>query len=148
MHWIRTLEEEEKQMCRELYLLADPSQKMIDEYLGKSLVYVVEWDGRVVGEAALLPLKKRSCELKNLAVEESCQGKGIGSALVQHLLKECSLCYDTMYVGTSEKGIAFYEKNGFSPCGIAENFFLDHYDTPIYEDGVRCDHMYYLKKNL
>lgn len=44
--------------------------------------------------------------------------------------------------------IPFYEKCGFVKFGIRRNFFLENYDHPIYEDGVRLVDMIVLRKVL
>ncbi len=40
------------------------------------------------------------------------------------------------------------EKRGFVFSHRVPNFFRDHYDHPIVEDGVRLADMVYLKRNL
>ena len=53
-----------------------------------------------------------------------------------------------MGTGNCRKTIGFYEKCGFVNSHIVANFFVDHYQEPIYEDGVRLVDMVYLKKRL
>lgn len=54
-------------------------------------------------------------------------------------------------VGTADAGtkqIAFYDKNGFRKFGLKKNFFIDHYEMPIYEDRVQLKDMVMLKFEL
>jgi len=56
-----------------------------------------------------------------------------------------------MEVGTgnsSTQNIKFYEKNGFDITHTIKNFFIDNYDEPIYENGVQCEHMIMMRKQL
>ena len=56
--------------------------------------------------------------------------------------------YEAMYVGTSVQMIPFYERFGFVPSHRVENFFVDFYPEPIFENGVQCVDMEYLKRRL
>ena len=44
------------------------------------------------------------------------------------------LLYETMYVGTSEKGVSFYQQLGFQYDRTLAGFFTQHYPEPVYED--------------
>ena len=44
--------------------------------------------------------------------------------------------------------IPFYEACGFVKSHCVRNFFIDHYDHPIYEGGVRLVDMIYLRRDL
>ena len=70
--------------------------------------------------------------------------------MIRFICEHYSGSCDTMYVGTGNcrKTIGFYEKCGFVNSHIVANFFVDHYQEPIYEDGVRLVDMVYLKKRL
>ncbi len=50
--------------------------------------------------------------------------------------------------GDSPLTIPFYEKCGFVKSHAVKNFFLENYDRPIIEGGVRLVDMIYLKKKL
>ncbi|AEH24333.1 GNAT family N-acetyltransferase [Pyrococcus yayanosii] len=85
------------------------------------LALVAELDGRVVGEAELLfseePWKgriMRTAHLSVIEVAKKYQGRGIGRALVEHLIEKAQeLGYEIMTV-TPEKGaIGFYKRLGF-----------------------------------
>ncbi len=52
-----------------------------------------------------------------------------------------------MLVGTGDvpSTVGFYLHCGFTYSHRVENFFTDHYDHPIIEDGIRLKDMVYLK---
>jgi len=55
-----------------------------------------------------------------------------------------------MIVGTGDTPIIvpFYENSGFVFSHRLENYFLDHYDEPIFEDGILLKDKIYLKREL
>ena len=70
------------------------------------------------------------CELKNLAVAESHQHQGNATAMMLYLFYMYQLLYETMYVGTSEKGVSFYQQLGFQYDRTLAGFFTQHYPEP------------------
>ncbi|MEF9864784.1 MAG: hypothetical protein RR777_07535, partial [Christensenellaceae bacterium] len=58
--------------------------------------------------------------------------------------------YAAMLVGTGDSTLTvpFYQSCGFVPSHRIKNFFVDHYDHPIFEDGKQLVDMVYLSKNL
>jgi len=55
-----------------------------------------------------------------------------------------------MVVGTGDRPriLRFYERCGFAASHRVENFFLDHYDHPIFDCGERLVDMVYLRKEF
>ena len=55
-----------------------------------------------------------------------------------------------MLVGTGESPLTltFYGQCGFTYSHRIKNFFTDHYDHPMFEDGKQLVDMIYLKKQL
>ena len=47
-----------------------------------------------------------------------------------------------------EVGSLIYEKCGFVKTHSIKNFFIDNYDHPIYECGVRLTDMIYLQRAI
>lgn len=135
-----------------LLLLADPSIKVIDSYLAQSDCYIAENDNLVLGTYVLLPLNQQVIELKNLAVDPREQGKGIGQTLISHALKIAKTQgFQRIEVGTgnsSFKPLALYRKMGFYQTSVDKNFFLRHYSTPIFENGVQCCDLIQLSYHL
>jgi len=91
-----------------------------------------------------------TCELKNIATYKKWHGMGYGGRLIQYISRFYKDKYETMIVGTGDvpKSIRFYVKNGFYRSHVIHNFFLDNYNHPMIEDGVRLVDMIYLKKEL
>ncbi|WP_331435775.1 hypothetical protein [Photobacterium gaetbulicola] len=42
-----------------------------------------------------------------------------------------------MGTGTFGYQLAFYQREGFRVVGIDKDFFLDHYDEPVMENGIQ-----------
>ena len=145
---IRRVETNKKQYLA-LLLLADEQEDMIDRYLERGSMYVLEDDG-VKAECVVTDEGGGVLELKNIAVEPDFQGKGYGKALVDFLIRTYAGQYMLLQVGTgdSPSTIPFYESCGFCRHHLVKNFFTDHYDHPIYECGVKLEDMVYLQREL
>ena len=138
-----------KKRYLDLLLLADEQEDMIDRYLERGTLYVLE-DGVVRAECVVTDEGDGVLELKNLAVEPGSQGRGYGKALVDFLVQTYAGRYEVLQVGTGDSPatIPFYEACGFRRHHRVRNFFTDHYDHPIYEGGVRLVDMVYLRRAL
>ena len=145
---IRRVETNKKQYLA-LLLLADEQEDMIDRYLERGSMYVLEDDG-VKAECVVTDEGGGVLELKNIAVEPDFQGKGYGKALVDFLIRTYAGQYMLLQVGTgdSPSTIPFYESCGFRRHHLVKNFFTDYYDHPIYECGVQLVDMVYLQKEI
>lgn len=146
---IREIHENKKQFLS-LLLLADEQESMVDRYLEKGTMYVLEENGDVKAECVVTNEGAGVLELKNLAVEPQEQGKGYGKALIDFLAHRYADRYSILQVGTGDSPLTvpFYEKCGFTRSHILPNFFTDNYDHPIYEGGVQLVDMVYLQRNL
>ncbi|CAM3280501.1 MULTISPECIES: GNAT family N-acetyltransferase [Brevibacillus] len=135
-----------------LLLLADPSEKLVEEYLKRGQCYVAELDQRIVGTYVLLPTRPETVELVNLAVDEESQGKGIGKSLVHHAIQLArEIGYKTIEIGTGNSSVgqlALYQKCGFRITGVDRDFFLRHYEEEIYENGIQVVDMIRLSQDL
>ena len=137
----------EKYYPYNLLLLADETVVAINKYLPYSDVYIAKQQGKIVGVISLLPVDKQTIEIKNIAISPAYQGKGLGSWILkkaEEIARKGG--YITIIVGT--KQIQFYEKNGYSKYAIKENFFLENYAQPIYENGIILKDMIMLRKEL
>ena len=141
---IREVNENKKQFIS-LLLLADEQENMIDCYLEKGTMYVLE-DGNVKAECVVTDEDNGILEIKNIAVDPKNQGNGYGKALMDFLAEE----YSILQVGTGDSPltIPFYEKCGFIRSHKIPNFFTDNYNHPIYEGGVQLIDMVYLQRYL
>ncbi len=132
----------------DILLLADPDTEAIERYLYDGDLYVCKDEADIVAVAVLYPLEDGICELKNIAVLESLQGKGIGSKFLKKLMVEASKTYTHMLVGTTSPTEGFYKSLGFEYSHTIPNFFIDNYPEPIYEDGIQCVDMRCFKIKL
>ena len=107
-------------------------------------------DGGVKGECVVTDEGNGILELKSLAVSPDCQRKGYGKALVNYVAARYQGQYSILQVGTGDSPLTvpFYEKCGFVRSHRVEDFFVDHYDHPIFEGGIQLKDMIYLRKAL
>ena len=145
---IREVNENKKQFIA-LLLLADEQENMIDHYLEKGTMYVLE-DGNVKAECVVTDEDNGILEIKNIAVDPQNQGQGYGKALIDFLASKYADEYSILQVGTGDSPLTvpFYEKCGFVRSHNIPNFFTDNYDHPIYEGGVQLIDMVYLQRCL
>ena len=141
--------ETDKKGYLDLRLLADEQEDMVDRYLERGTMYVLEDDG-VKAECVVTDEGDRILELKNIAVEPAAQGKGYGKALIDFLIETYAGQYTVLQVGTGDRPsiIPLYEACGFRRHHLVKHFFTDHYDHPIYECGVQLVDMVYLQREL
>lgn len=134
----------------EMLLIADPQENMIRRYLDKSDMFVLEDAGEVLTIGVVEHMKNKRCELKNLVTAQEYRRQGYGTYMVNYLSEYYSATCDVMYVGTGNNSntLDFYKQCGFVNSHIVANFFVDHYEKPIYENGIQLTDMIYLKKNL
>ena len=130
----------------DLLLLADEQEDMIDKYLESGDMFVLDDQG-VKAECVVTREEEGVYELKNIAVSPDCQQRGYGKSLIEYLFTYYTDC-KTMYVGTGDchSTLSFYQNCGFTESHRIKNFFTDHYDHPMFEDGVRLVDMVYLKR--
>lgn len=138
-----------KEQYLDLLLLADEQEDMVDRYLDRGKMYVLEDDG-VKCECVITDEGNGILEIKNIATMPEFQGQGYAKALIDFLVKEYKGQYTVLQVGTGDSPmtIPFYEKCGFVRSHIVPNFFTDHYDHPIYECGIQLVDMIYLRRKL
>ena len=132
-----------------LLLLADEQEDMIDRYLDRGAMYVLD-DCGIKGQCVVTDQGDGLLELKSLAVEPAFQGKGYGRVLIDFVCAAYREQFAALQVGTGDSPLTvpFYEKCGFVRSHRVKNFFIHHYDHPIFEGGVQLVDMVYLRKNL
>ncbi len=138
-----------KKQYLDLLLLADEQEDMIDRYLERGTMYVLDNNG-IKAECVVTNESDNVLEIKNIAVLPECQGMGYGKSLIEFVAKEYSNRYTVLQVGTGDSPftIPFYEKCGFVKSHSVENFFIDNYDHPIIECGVQLKDMVYLQMKI
>lgn len=145
---IREVKQDKKQYLS-LLLLADEQEDMVDRYLERGTMFVLEEDG-VRAQCVVTDEGDGLLEIKSIAVAPDCQGRGYGRALIDFVTDRYRGRFRTVQVGTGDSPLTlpFYEKCGFVRSHVVKNFFTDHYDHPIVEGGILLTDMIYLKKTL
>lgn len=140
---------EDKKRFLSLLLLADEQENMIDRYLEKGTMFILN-DNGIKAECVVTDEGNRILEIKNIAVNPEFQGKGYGKKLIDFLTEFYSENFDTLQVGTGDSPLTvpFYEKCGFKRHHIIKNFFTDNYNHPIFECGVQLIDMIYMQKDI
>ena len=105
---IREIKGDKKQFFS-LLLLADEQEDMIDRYLEKGTVYVLDDDG-VKCQCVVTDEGNGILEIKNIATKPEYQGKGYGKQLIDFLIMNYRETYSVLQVGTGDSPltIPFY----------------------------------------
>lgn len=142
---IRHITENKKQYI-DLLLLADEQEDMIDRYLARGEMFVLDDDG-VKAECVVTEESDGVYELKNIAVAPEFQRRGYGKQLIDFVFDSFTRC-KVLYVGTGDcpSSLGFYHSCGFTDSHRVKNFFIDNYDHIMYEDGIQLVDMVYLKR--
>ena len=140
---------ENKKEYLDLLLLADEQEDMIDRYLEKGRMYVLDDDG-IKSECVITDEGNGLLEIKNIATYPEYQGKGYAKTLIDFIVQTFSERYSVLQVGTSDSPLTvpFYEKCDFVRSHTVPNFFTDNYDHPIYECGIQLVDMVYLRRTM
>ena len=140
---------ENKKEFLSLLLLADEQESMIDRYIDKGTMYILDDDG-VKCECVVTDEGNGVLGIKNIATKPEYQKKGYGKALIDFVAMKYKATHSILQVGTGDSPltIPFYEKCGFAYSHRIKNFFIDNYDHPIYEGGVQLMDMVYLRKEI
>jgi ribosomal protein S18 acetylase RimI-like enzyme len=134
-----------------LLLQADESEPVLRSYLHDGDLYrVVADDGGSIG-AVLLVRDGDAVEIKNIALEPSARGSGLGRATVDAVAELARRSgASRLLVGTADSSlgtIAFYRAVGFRDAGRIQGFF-DGYPEPVVEDGITAHDMIRFEMDL
>lgn len=140
----------DKKAYLDLLLLGDEQEDMIDRYLDRGTMYILTDRNQVLGQCVVTDEGDGVLEIKNIAIRETAQGKGLGRMLVEDMARRFKGKYTMLQVGTgdSPSTLPFYEKCGFVRHHVIPNFFTDHYDHPIVEQGKQLRDMIVLRRAL
>lgn len=140
------LKGDDKSKYIDLLLMADEQESMIDKYLERGEMFVLN-DNGVKAECVITKEADGVYELKNIAVIPDSRRKGYGKRLIDYLFSHYTDC-NILLVGTGDvpSSLRFYDKCGFLESHRIKNFFTDNYDHPIFEDGIQLVDMVYLKR--
>ncbi len=131
-----------------LLLLADEQEDMIARYLNRGALFAL-YDGGLRAVCVVTEEGDGVFEVKNLAVVPEHQHRGYGRAMLR-FVRERYRGGRLLLVGTGEspRTVPFYQRCGFTFSHRVKNFFLEHYDHPIIEDGVLLQDMVYFQCRL
>ena len=134
----------------DLLLLADEQVEMVERYLDRGRMFVLEDGGEIIAECLVTDEGSGVLEIINMAVKPRFQGKSYGKALIDFLVRMCSNDYSVLQVGTGDSPmtVPFYEKCGFARHHVVKDFFIENYDHPIIEAGVHLKDMVYLRREI
>lgn len=140
---------ENKKEYLPLLLLADEQETMIDRYLDRGKMYVLD-DNGIKCECVIADEGNGILEIKNIATVPEYQRHGYAKTMIDFIAVNYREKYSVLQVGTGDSPltIPFYETCGFVRSHIVPNFFTDHYDHPIYECGILLRDMVYLQRTL
>jgi ribosomal protein S18 acetylase RimI-like enzyme len=136
----------------DLLLLADPSKKLVEEYLKKADVFVAIQNDKILGVIVLFPLTAETIEIKNIAVKPEFQGQGIGRYMIENVVqvalekRKRSICIGT--ANSSVGQLYLYQKLGFEITEIKKNFFVTNYAESIFENDIQAKHKLILTRQL
>ncbi|MDR0886900.1 MAG: GNAT family N-acetyltransferase [Clostridiales Family XIII bacterium] len=130
----------------DLLLLADEQESMIDKYLERGEMFVLD-DNGIKAECVVTKETDGIYEIKNIAVMPDYQRKSYGKRLIDFLFSHYLDC-NVMFVGTGDvpSSLSFYQKCDFAESHRIKNFFTDNYNHPIFEEGKQLIDMVYLKR--
>ena len=88
---------------------------MIDLYLDRGTMFVLEDDGIVKGECVVTDEGQGVLEIQNLAITQEYQGNGYGKTLIEFVADHYREQYKVLQVGTGDSPltIPFYKHCGF-----------------------------------
>jgi len=140
---------ENKENFMELLLIGDEEENMVYKYLNASNLYVLYDFGVLKSACAILKKDDKTIEIKNLATYPKYQNQGYASFLLNFIFEKYKN-FDCIILGTGEnkKTLNFYKSFGFFEFDRVENFFIQNYSHPIFENGIQLKDMIYLKKIL
>ncbi len=132
-----------------LLLLADEQESMVEKYLDRGTMFVLD-DGGIKAECVVTNEGDGILEIKNIAVSPGSQKKGYGAQMIRFVEQKFSDSFSILRAGTGDSPLTvpFYKKCGFVESYRIKGFFTDNYDHPIIEDGVLLTDMVCFEKSL
>lgn len=137
-----------------LVLMADDSEQQVRGYLQKGILYVAMLDGEAAGIALAIPVRLGEVELKAIAVDRAIQHQGIGTQLLELVMRALEhQGYTRVVLGTGNSSIgqiAFYQKTGFRFWKIERDYFTPErgYPEGIEENGIPLRDMVWFERRL
>lgn len=132
----------------ELLLLADEQESMIDRYLDRGDMWVLE-DNGLKAACVVTDEGNRILEIKNLAVVPEQQRQGYGKRMIEFIAKQYN-SHKLLRVGTGDSPLTmpFYLACGFTETYRIKDFFTDNYNHTIIEAGVVLKDMIVFERQI
>jgi RimJ/RimL family protein N-acetyltransferase len=145
---IKIIENRKKDFL-DLLLLADEQESMIDKYLNRGILFAL-YDDSLKSICVVTDEGSGVFEIQNLATYAEFQGRGFGKHLVSYVCNYFKDKGSSMLVGTGDvpKTVSFYERCGFVFSHRLENYFIENYEKPMFEEGVQLKDKVYFKRDL
>ena len=141
-------EKENKEQYMRLLFEADPSEKLIRQYLVDGDLFVLTYKNEVTCVAVVTKVDDDICELKNIVTKEEYRGKGYAKKMLKYLCDNYKQKYNKMLVGIAENNIPFYVKQGFDKYEkTIKNFFIDNYEKEIKNGDLVYTNMIFYSKD-
>jgi GNAT superfamily N-acetyltransferase len=128
---------------RPLFELAEDSVAELDSYIEAGRVLVAVADGEIIGHLQLTGTgDPQQAEVKNMAVRETLQGRGIGRRLIQAAVDLAAAeSVTTILVATAAADIGnlrFYQRQGFRMRSVERDAFTPAtgYPAGLLIDGI------------
>lgn len=130
-----------------LLLIGDEQEDMIDRYLLSGDLYVGAVSGRDMAVCVVSQTGRDAVEIKNIAVSPSFQRQGYGKKMIQWIEKRYPGRIIQLGTGEVPSTMNFYKACGFSFSHRIPDFFTNHYDHEIKEDGIVLKDMICFQKD-
>ena len=139
----------DKKCYMDLLLIADESEEMINKYLERGTMYVLN-DNGIKTVCIVTNEGSDILEIKNIVTVPKYQNHGYGKKMIAFIESTYKNKFKILQVGTGDSPLTvpFYEKCGFKKSHKVKNFFIDNYKKPIYECNIQLIDMVYLRKNI
>ncbi|MQS76761.1 GNAT family N-acetyltransferase [Companilactobacillus halodurans] len=136
----------------QLFLEADPSKKIVADYLKQADKFELVDGTNLLGEILLVETSPQTLEIVNLAVIKNRRNQGLGEQLLSFAQEYAQRKnYRFLEIGTGSTSFTqlyLYQKFGFRVTDVIHDFFVDNYDEPIIENKLVLKDMIRLKKEL
>jgi GNAT superfamily N-acetyltransferase len=140
---------------RALFELAEDSAAELDSYIDAGRVLVATSDGEIIGHLQLTGTgDPRQVEIKNMAVRETRQGRGVGRLLVQAAVDLAAAeAVTTILVATAAADIGnlrFYQRQGFRMRSVERDAFTPAtgYPPGLLIDGIELRDRVWLDREV
>ena len=140
---------------RALFELAEDSAAELDSYIDAGRVLAATSDGEIIGHLQLTGTDDpRQVEIKNMAVLEDCQGKGLGRRLIQAAVELVAAeGVTTVLVATAAADIGnlrFYQRPGFRMRSVERDAFTPAtgYPPGLLIDGIELRDRVWLDREV